>query len=177
MENSGVGKTRFVHRYIRNHFSNQLKLTVGVDFSLWDISGHEHFKNMSRVYFKGARGALVVYDIAEESTLEGALTWKFDLDCKVVTDSGRPIPSVLLTNKCDQDKACSKEPCLMDKLCSEKGFAGWFKVSAKENVNVDEAVNFLVKHILLCEESPPKEGRSGNITLKQTPEKKPSKCC
>ncbi|KAL6477682.1 hypothetical protein MHYP_G00135170 [Metynnis hypsauchen] len=132
---------------------------------------------MSRVYFKGARGALVVYDIAEESTLEGALSWKLDLDCKVVMDNGHPIPSVLLANKCDQDKARSKEPCLMDKLCTEKGFAGWFKVSAKENVNVDEAVNFLVKHILLCEESPPEEGQSGNINLKQTPEKKPSKCC
>ncbi|KAL7873131.1 hypothetical protein AOLI_G00122020 [Acnodon oligacanthus] len=114
--------------------------------------------------------------MAEESTLEGALSWKLDLDCKVVTDNGRPIPSVLLANKCDQDKARSKEPCLMDKLCTEKGFAGWFKVSAKENVNVDEAVKFLVKHILLCEESPPEEGQSVNITLKQTPEKA-SKCC
>lgn len=52
---SGVGKTSFVNRYVRNHFSAQMKLTVGADFSmkvidwdnktlvrlqLWDISGN-----------------------------------------------------------------------------------------------------------------------------------------
>uniref|UniRef100_A0A3B1ICH1 RAB32, member RAS onco family n=1 Tax=Astyanax mexicanus TaxID=7994 RepID=A0A3B1ICH1_ASTMX len=142
---SGVGKTSFVNRYVKNHFSSHLKLTLGVDFSmkvidwdsktlvrlqLWDISGHEHFKNMSRAYFKGARGALVVYDVTKESTLEGALSWKLELDHKVVTDKGRPIPSVLLANKCDRSKVCSNEPCHIDRLCREKGFTGWFEVSA-----------------------------------------------
>lgn len=86
---------------------------------------------MSRVYFKGARGALVVYDMAEESTLEGALSWKHDLDSKLVMDNGCPIPSVLLANKCDQERARPKEHCLMDKLCRENSFTGWFEASAK----------------------------------------------
>ncbi|XP_072546468.1 ras-related protein Rab-32 [Salminus brasiliensis] len=188
----GVGKTRFVNRYVRNHFSSHLKLTLGVDFTLkviawdsktmvrlqlWDISGHEHFKNMSRAYFKGARGALVVYDVTKESTLEGALSWKLDLDRKVVTDNGRPIPSVLLANKCDQGKVSSKEPRFIDRLCREKGFTGWFEVSAKENFNVDEAATFLVKNILLCEESDTEEGQCGDVTLKQASEKQLYNCC
>ncbi|KAG9268685.1 ras-related protein Rab-32-like [Astyanax mexicanus] len=132
---------------------------------------------MSRAYFKGARGALVVYDVTKESTLEGALSWKLELDHKVVTDKGRPIPSVLLANKCDRSKVCSNEPCHIDRLCREKGFTGWFEVSAKESINVDEAANFLVKNILLCEASNAEKDQRGNITLKQTPEKRLFNCC
>lgn len=42
---------------------------------------------------------------------------------------------------------------------------------------MDEAANFLVTHILLCEESQREEGQNGNITLKQASEKRLPKCC
>lgn len=37
---------------------------------------------------------------------------------------------------------------MMDKFCKEHKFIGWFSTSAKDNINIDTAGNFLVEHIL-----------------------------
>jgi hypothetical protein len=63
------------------------------------FSGQERFGNMTRVYYKEAAGAIVVFDSTRAATYEGALRWKADLDQKVRLADGRPIPSVLLANK------------------------------------------------------------------------------
>ncbi|XP_051723752.1 ras-related protein Rab-32 [Ctenopharyngodon idella] len=178
-----VGKTSFVKRYVRNQFYEELKTTIGVDFSmkvidwnshtrvrlqLWDIAGQEHVRGLNRVYFKGSSGAFVVYDMTNGSTLDGALNWKHELDCQVLQKNGRPIPAVLLANKCDETKVCQRNASLLEKICQEKGFIGWFQTSAKENINVDEAAKYLVKHILQTnEESVKEEEQHMQINLKQ----------
>ncbi len=37
----------------------------------------------------------------------------------------------------------------MNEFCAEKGFAGWFETSAKENIGIDEAAAFLVNKVTL----------------------------
>lgn len=86
---------------------------------------------MTRVYYKEAVGALVVFDISRGSTFEAVLKWKNDLDSKVHLPSGDPIPVVLLANKCDQKKDSGQNPSQMDQFCKEHGFTGWFETSAK----------------------------------------------
>ena len=54
---------------------------------------------MTRVYYKEAVGAFVVFDVTRAATLEAVPKWKADLDSKVVLPDGRPIPTVLLANK------------------------------------------------------------------------------
>lgn len=39
-------------------------------------------------------------------------------------------------------------PAKMEEYCKEKGFAGWFETSAKENINIEEAANFLVTKVI-----------------------------
>jgi len=86
---------------------------------------------MTRVYYKEAVGAFVVFDVTRSSTLEAVSKWKHDLDSKVTLANGNPIPSVLLANKCDQKKESSNNTALMDNFCKETGFLGWFETSAK----------------------------------------------
>lgn len=86
---------------------------------------------MTRVYYKEAVGAFVVFDITRGSTFEAVSKWKHDLDSKVKLANGNPIPSVLLANKCDQKKDGSNSSSLMDNFCKEAGFLGWFETSAK----------------------------------------------
>lgn len=86
---------------------------------------------MTRVYYKEAVGAFVVFDITRGSTFEAVSKWKHDLDSKVKLANGTPIPSVLLANKCDQKKDGSNNASLMDNFCKEAGFLGWFETSAK----------------------------------------------
>lgn len=86
---------------------------------------------MSRVYYRGAMGALVVFDITNSSTLEAALEWKQDLDGKVCLDGGRPVPSVLLANKCDIKGSDRGDILRLNSVCEENRFSGWFQTSAK----------------------------------------------
>ncbi|XP_046447466.1 ras and EF-hand domain-containing protein homolog isoform X2 [Daphnia pulex] len=160
----GTGKTSIIKRYVHQFFSQHYRATIGVDFALkvvhwdqstvirlqlWDIAGQERFGNMTRVYYKEAVGAFIVFDVTRSSTFESVAKWKQDLDTKVQLPDGSPIPCVLLANKCDQPKeGIAASPAKMDEYCREKGFAGWFETSAKDNINIDDAAKFLVGTIL-----------------------------
>ncbi|XP_076759210.1 RAS oncogene family member Rab32 isoform X3 [Xylocopa sonorina] len=160
----GVGKTSIIKRYVHQFFSQHYRATIGVDFALkvlnwdphtfirlqlWDIAGQERFGNMTRVYYKEAVGAFIVFDVTRSATLDAVVKWKQDLDSKVQLPDGSPIPCVLLANKCDQQKeGLVNTPTKMDEYCKEKNFAGWFETSAKENINIEEAARFLVNKIL-----------------------------
>lgn len=75
------------------------------------------------------------------------MQWKREIDSKVQLPNGKPLPVVLLANKCDlPDPAVNKEQ--LDAFCKEHGFVSWFETSAKENKNIEEAVKGLVANIL-----------------------------
>ncbi|XP_028653716.1 ras-related protein Rab-32-like [Erpetoichthys calabaricus] len=192
----GVGKTSLIKRYVHQLFSQHYRATIGVDFALkvihwdsktlvrlqlWDIAGQERFGNMTRVYYKEAIGAFVVFDVTRNATFEAISKWKHDLDSKVKLPNGRPIPAVLLANKCDQKKeGIGNSAADMDTFCKEYGFIGWFDTSAKDNVNVDEAARFLVGNILSNDNWLPYEENDGDrIKLEQEAVAAESKtqCC
>ena len=54
---------------------------------------------MTRVYYKEAVGALIVFDVSRPQTFEAVLKWKNDLDSKVCLPDGSNIPCLLLANK------------------------------------------------------------------------------
>ncbi|XP_050343527.1 uncharacterized protein LOC126769029 isoform X1 [Nymphalis io] len=161
----GTGKTSIIKRYVHQFFSQHYRATIGVDFALkvlnwdantvirlqlWDIAGQERFGNMTRVYYKEAVGAFIVFDVSRVATFDAVVKWKNDLDTKVQLPDGSPIPCILLANKCDQQKeGIVNSPAKMDEYCREKGFAGWFETSAKENINIEDAARSLVNKILL----------------------------
>lgn len=93
--------------------------------------GQERFRKMTRVYYKGAMGVLVVVDLTNSSSLEAASEWKQDLDTKVRLDSGRLVPSVLLANKCDLKGRARGHVSRLNTFCEENHFSGWFETSAK----------------------------------------------
>jgi len=192
----GTGKTSIIKRFVHNIFSMHYKSTIGVDFALkvinwdaktivrlqlWDIAGQERFGNMTRVYYKEAVGAMVVFDVTRVTTFEAVSKWKNDIDQKVFINEDQPIPVVLLANKCDMTKeGIVKNNEQMNKYCEEKGFAGWFETSAKDNINIDMAAKFLVGKIL--EIYKPKNDISPNDIVKPSSgdkklETKQGACC
>nr|CAD7263903.1 unnamed protein product [Timema shepardi] len=160
----GTGKTSIIKRYVHQFFSQHYRATIGVDFALkvlnwdtntiirlqlWDIAGQERFGNMTRVYYKEAVGAFIVFDVTRAATFDAVVKWKQDLDTKVQLPDGSPIPCVLLANKCDQQKeGLVNNPAKMEEYCKERGFTGWYETSAKENINIEEAARLLVTKIL-----------------------------
>ncbi|KAL3968602.1 integrator complex subunit 8 [Sarotherodon galilaeus] len=168
----GVGKSSVVMRYVNKRFDETYKASIGVDFALktiewdpktvvrlqlWDIGGQERVKNMSRVYYKEAMGAVVVFDITNSSTLEAA-------------SDGQPIPAVLLANKCDLTGRDGALVSSLDSFCKDNSFLGWFETSAKDDINIEEAGAFLVKQIMLCDTSlSTEEHHWDRIKVNQTP--------
>ncbi|KAG9265703.1 ras-related protein Rab-38 [Astyanax mexicanus] len=177
----GVGKTSIIKRYVHQIFSQHYRATIGVDFALkvlnwdsqtvirlqlWDIAGQERYGNMTRVYYREAVGALIVFDVTRASTFDAVLKWKDDLDSKVTLSNGKPVPAVLLANKSDQlrEGVCSQIPKL-DTFCKENGFVSWFETSAKENTNIEAAARCLVQHILAHEENTVNDSDPDTVTL------------
>ncbi|KAF9990543.1 rab32, member RAS oncoprotein [Mortierella antarctica] len=124
-----------------------------VRLQLWDIAGQER-GNMTRVYYKEAVAALVVYDVTRPKTFEAVKRWKADLDAKVSLPFGGPIHTILLANKTDLQTNASAglDAEEMEAFCEEHGFLKWFATSAKDNKNIEDATRFLLEKIMAAEE-------------------------
>ena len=90
---SAVGKSNLLSRYARNEFDLHSKATIGVEFQtqcvdidgkevkaqIWDTAGQERFRAVTSAYYRGAFGALLVYDISRRSTFESIARWLDEL--------------------------------------------------------------------------------------------------
>eukprot|EP00048_Salpingoeca_helianthica_P001023 m.45923 g.45923 ORF g.45923 m.45923 type:complete len:203 (+) comp11058_c0_seq2:115-723(+) len=156
---SGVGKTSLIHQFTEGTFDPNLKSSIGADFSLktvpwnettnvtvklFDIAGQESFSPMTRVFYKGAQACIIVCDRFDPNPADAVLSRKRDLDEKVTSPDGSPIPCLLLTNKCDLPGVPPVSAADLDRLTAENGFVGWREVSAKTGKGVANAMLFLV---------------------------------
>jgi len=156
---------------------------------LWDIAGHERFGTMTRVYYKYAIAAVVVFDFSRPTTFDAVQKWKEDVDSKVMLPDGNRIPCVLLANKVDTvmadetDTAFSKAPAglgrdFLDQYAKEQGFVGWFPTSAATNFNVDDAMDKLADVIAtVAKDNAPQEPSDVIIPDKQDDEAQSKPCC
>lgn len=86
---------------------------------------------MTRVYYREAMGAFIVFDVTRHTTFEAVTKWKEDLDSKLMLADGKSIATVLLANKCDQGRELTSNAIRMDQFCRDHGFVGWFETSAR----------------------------------------------
>lgn len=82
--NCGVGKSAILMRYTQNDFKLSSTKTSGIEFAskkihlakydkliklvIWDTAGEEKYKAITKTYFRGAVGALLVYDITNKQS-------------------------------------------------------------------------------------------------------------
>ena len=154
---SGVGKTNILSRYVRDDFSIETKSTVGVEFGskvlkvnntsikiqIWDTAGQERYKSITKAYYKGAKGAFVVYDITRKETFSSVEKWVDEL--KNNGDEGVCI--ILLGNKCDLEdqRQVSTEEAMRK---SELYKIALCETSAMQAVNIDKAFTIMVEEIM-----------------------------
>ncbi len=108
---SGVGKSNILSRYLKNEFSIETKTTVGVEFGskkmdvngikikaqIWDTAGQERYKSITNAYYKGSKGAFIVYDITKPESFENVSKWISELKKNAEPD----VTIILIGNKCD----------------------------------------------------------------------------
>lgn len=90
---SAVGKSQLLARFARNEFSLDSKATIGVEFQtktlsidnktvkaqIWDTAGQERYRAVTSAYYRGAVGAMLVYDLTKRQSFDHMARWLEEL--------------------------------------------------------------------------------------------------
>ncbi|PWA70740.1 small GTPase superfamily, Ran GTPase, P-loop containing nucleoside triphosphate hydrolase [Artemisia annua] len=153
---SGVGKSNILSRFTRNEFCLESKSTIGVEFAtrtlqvegktvkaqIWDTAGQERYRAITSAYYRGAVGALLVYDITKKQSFESVSRWLREL--RDHADSN--IVLMLVGNKCDLNhlRAVTANDAQM---FAEKEGLSFLETSALDAHNIEKAFQTILLDI------------------------------
>ena len=156
---SGVGKSNLLSRFTKNEFNLDTKSTIGVEFAnkciqvdgktikaqIWDTAGQERYRAITSAYYRGAAGALIVYDISKHITFENVEKWLKELKDHLDTVRGH-IVIMLVGNKSDLRH---KRIVMTDDAMAfaEKNGLAFLETSALDATGVDEACSNILTEI------------------------------
>ncbi|XP_053348647.1 ras-related protein Rab-25a [Clarias gariepinus] len=145
---SGVGKSNLLSRFTKNEFNHDSRTTIGVEFStrsvqldevtikaqIWDTAGLERYRAITSAYYRGAVGALLVYDISKHLTYESVERW-----LKELYDHADPhIVIMLVGNKSDLTTSRTVPTDEAKAFADSKGLL-FIETSALQSTNVEIA--------------------------------------
>ena len=180
---SSVGKTCFLMRYADNTFQEIHMTTIGLDYKLknvqlddgkivkiqiWDTAGQDRFRSITKNYYKGAHGIILIYDVTSRKTFENVQNWITQIK-EEVSDK---VNIILVGNKIDDEKnrkVTTEEGQKMAASCELE----FFETSAKSGINIDTTFNELVKKTV--EIYSKAEGKGEKLNSKKSSGKKG--CC
>ncbi|KAK4509821.1 uncharacterized protein ATC70_007125 [Mucor velutinosus] len=153
---SGVGKTNLLSRFTRNEFNLESKSTIGVEFAtrsvqvdsktvkaqIWDTAGQERYRAITSAYYRGAVGALLVYDIAKYATYENVMRWLKEL--RDHADSN--IVVMLVGNKSDLRHLRAVPTEEAKQFAADNGLS-FIETSALDSSNVELAFQKILTEI------------------------------
>ncbi|KAK8641432.1 hypothetical protein V6N13_010837 [Hibiscus sabdariffa] len=155
---SGVGKSNILSRFTRNEFCLESKSTIGVEFAtrtlqvegktvkaqIWDTAGQERYRAITSAYYRGAAGALLVYDITKRQTFDNVQRWLREL--RDHADSN--IVIMMAGNKSDLNhlRAVSEED---GSALAEREGLSFLETSALEATNIEKAFHTVLNEIYL----------------------------
>ncbi|XP_063056574.1 ras-related protein Rab-11B-like [Engraulis encrasicolus] len=153
---SGVGKSDLISRFTRNEFNLERKRTIGVEFAtrriqvdsktikaqIWDTAGQEYYRAVTALFYRGAVGALLVYDIAKHLTYENVERWLKELR----DHADNNIVIMLVGNKSD---LCHLRAVPTDeaRAFAKKNNFSFIETSALDSTNVEEAFKNILTEI------------------------------
>ena len=174
---SGVGKSNLLSRFTRDEFNLESKSTIGVEFAtksiqvdgktikaqIWDTAGQERYRAITSAYYRGAVGALLVYDISKQSTFENVDRWLKELKDHAESN----IVIMLVGNKSDlrHKRAVSTEDAM---AFAERNNLAFIETSALDSTGVNEAFRQILTEIyrLMYQRAIAAEGQKGGEAMR-----------
>ncbi|MCQ2818470.1 MAG: GTP-binding protein [archaeon] len=154
---SSVGKTCFLKRFVDGTFQEVYMSTIGLDYRLkvmtmqdnkkvklqiWDTAGQDRFRAITKNYYKGAHGIILIYDVTCRRTFDNVRNWM----AQITESASEEVSVFLVANKIDMEDE-RKVPEEEGKKAAEEFNLPFYEASAKSNINVDQVFNDLVKII------------------------------
>ncbi len=188
-----VGKSCLLLQFTDHKFRHQHELTIGVEFGgktievkgknvkiqIWDTAGQEAFQAITRTYYKGAIGALLVYDITRKETFDHINKWLQE----VKLNGSKDICCILIGNKKDLEENRQVKYEEGKKLAEENNLL-FLETSAKTAENVQECFTIsaekILEQITKTGVDPTAPSKNVRITIDDDEEeenKKEKRCC
>ena len=153
------GKSSILLRYCDDYFAHNIYIsTIGVDFKMrtihydntmlvlqiWDTAGKERFRQITRSYYRGAKGICIVFDITSRESYD-ALNEQWRLDLSNYSNVQSVI--ILVGAKCDlvKDRKVSVEEATQ--FAKSMGYVEYIEVSAKDGTNIEYCFKQMIKYI------------------------------
>ena len=153
---SSVGKTCIIQQYINSTFQ-ETTTTIGachfqqtikdIPIEIWDTAGQERFKSMIPMYYKGAKAIIIVFDVTNVHSFEGAKKWLNEIKTNIAS-----CYKVLCGNKIDlkDQRSVSGNDA---KTYADNNQCAYIETSAKDNVGIDEMFDNIADNIKKMKEN------------------------
>ena len=187
---SSVGKSNILLKYLKGEFDKNSKATVGVEFGtkniminnkkikiqIWDTAGQERYRSITSAYYKGAKGALIVYDITRKNTFDNIDKWISDLKL----NGDKNICILIVGNKSDLNEQREVDEELGKKK-AEMFKTAFMETSALSGENISKAFEEVIEQIYQLnknafEENAKKDIDKG-VNLNDNKDDNKKKCC
>lgn len=145
----GVGKTSLLEAYKGGNIS-RVSMTIGVNLmsmkvderlalQIWDLSGQEHYRFLVDVFFRGAKLAILVFDLSRPASLTNLASW-----ARILREgAGQPIPTIVVGNKKDLGKNVTSEAITETIRGLGLPILKYFETSAMTGEGVSELFGYL----------------------------------
>ena len=155
---STVGKTCFLLRYCDKTFQEAHLSTIGLDYRLksmtlangkhiklqiWDTAGQDRFRAITKNYYKGANGIILIYDVTNIQSFENVKNW-----IAQIKEEANPNAIIYLAgNKIDVNESEKAVKTEDGKKIADELTIKFYETSAKNGINVNEIFEDLVEKI------------------------------
>jgi small GTP-binding protein len=171
-----VGKTTLVNRYVTGVFERDYKTTIGSQFAVklthisppdaeystgiklqaWDVAGQARFKAVRKMYYSGAAGVIIVFDVTRRRSFTELVKWVEESDESI----GARVPMICVGNKTDlPDRAVPSDEA--KRWAEDKGFL-YMESSAKTGEGVADMFTVLAE-VMWREARKSQEGKKSSV--------------
>ena len=149
-----VGKTCFLMKYTDKTFQDIHMATIGLDYRLktmklkngkniklqiWDTAGQDRFRAITKNYYKGSHGIILIYDVTNLQTFENVKNWVN----QIREEASTKVVIYIAANKIDMETERKVTKQEGESLAQELGFP-FMETSAKSGININETFEDLV---------------------------------